>query len=229
MRPARNRKNLKILTYARVTKVLISNKVAFGVEYQLNGVIRRARASKEVILSAGVFQSPQILMLSGVGPREHLEDMNIPTVVDLPVGKLLHDHLFFVGMQFTIEKPYSLQLADWINPVSIVDFATKGTGPLTTLSAVEAIGFINTNLSISPPQLPDIEFMFLGGGFHTDLGQLFRKPFRVSDESYKAIWGPLTGNTIYDTDAFFVQKFCIGALNMIAFGVEGRVIVYDMG
>lgn len=195
LRPAQSRPNLKIMINSRVTKILIdNNKNAYGVEYIRDSLHHVAKANKEVILSAGVFQSPQILMLSGIGPKDHLAEMQIPLVKDLPVGKKMYDHVTFMGMQFTITKPYSFQLTTWANPVSVAELLFFGTGPLTTLSAVEAVGYIKTNVSTDPsPTVPDIEYIFLGGGFHTDLGAIFRKAFRISDETYNSVWLPITG------------------------------------
>lgn len=83
-----NRSNLDVVIHARVTKVLINaNKVARGVEYlDKNNKTCRVRATKEVIVSGGPFFSPQILMLSGIGPKEHLKELGIKVVADLPVG-----------------------------------------------------------------------------------------------------------------------------------------------
>lgn len=77
LRPIRNRNNLKILLKAYVTRVLIdqSTKNAYGVEYFRDGQMHRVYARKEVILSAGSIKSPQLLMLSGIGPQNHLQSM----------------------------------------------------------------------------------------------------------------------------------------------------------
>lgn len=88
IRPIRyKRKNLVIKTQAHVLKVLInSNKEAYGVEYMENNLFKRAVARKEVVISAGAINSPKLLMLSGIGPREHLSEFGIKTVADLQVG-----------------------------------------------------------------------------------------------------------------------------------------------
>lgn len=89
--PFKHRKNLYIRKMSQVTRILIdpSTKVAYGVEYSKNGIRHEVYASKEVILSAGAINSPQLLMLSGVGPANHLRRMNIQPLVDLPVGENL--------------------------------------------------------------------------------------------------------------------------------------------
>ncbi|CAK1547062.1 unnamed protein product [Leptosia nina] len=93
LKPARSRKNLKIVTNAYVTKVLINEDLeANGVEVDINGKKINVFAKKEVILSAGAINTPKLLMLSGIGPEEHLKSVGIPCKVDLPVGKRLQDH-----------------------------------------------------------------------------------------------------------------------------------------
>jgi choline dehydrogenase len=92
--PAMDRPNLTVRTSAEVSRVLFDGKRAIGVEYQHNGQTEQARADREVIVSAGAFLSPKLLMLSGVGPADHLRSHGITPVVDLPgVGQNLQDHL----------------------------------------------------------------------------------------------------------------------------------------
>jgi len=82
-----------------VTGVLMRGTHASGVEFVHQGVTKRAEAAREVILCGGVFNSPQLLMLSGIGPAEHLRDLGIRPLVDPPVGHNLQDHLM-VGLQW---------------------------------------------------------------------------------------------------------------------------------
>jgi choline dehydrogenase len=93
LRPARKRQNLTIQTHAHATRVLLENGRAVGVEYRTPQGLRTARTSGEVIVSGGAYGSPQLLLLSGIGPAEHLQDMGITVLHDLPgVGSNLHDH-----------------------------------------------------------------------------------------------------------------------------------------
>jgi choline dehydrogenase-like flavoprotein len=85
------RRNLKVETGALTTRVLMQGTKASGVEYLQNGRTIRANAKKEVILSGGTFNTPQILMLSGIGPAAHLKEIGIQPIIDLPVGKNLQD------------------------------------------------------------------------------------------------------------------------------------------
>lgn len=92
--PNLSRKNLTVITQAQVNKILITNKVATGISYSKNGRLHELKAAKEVILSAGAFNSPQLLMLSGIGDKTELAKHNIPLVHELcGVGKNLQDHV----------------------------------------------------------------------------------------------------------------------------------------
>ncbi|KAH9499666.1 hypothetical protein Btru_074377 [Bulinus truncatus] len=95
LRPVLDRLNLDVMVNAHVQKVVIKDKKAEGVELIFKGRKFLVKSNKETILSAGAIQSPQILMLSGVGPKKHLEEMGIPLVADLPVGQNLQDHTYF--------------------------------------------------------------------------------------------------------------------------------------
>jgi choline dehydrogenase-like flavoprotein len=91
--PHLGRPNLQVITHAHTTRILMEGKRAMGVEYRQDGELKQLRASREVLLSAGALLSPQVLMLSGIGPGAHLQSLGIATVHDLPgVGQHLHDH-----------------------------------------------------------------------------------------------------------------------------------------
>lgn len=105
LKPARNRANLRIETDAHTTGVILEGRRAVGVRYRQNGVEREARASREVILSAGALQSPQLLQLSGIGPASLLQKHGINVVHDLPgVGQNLQDHLQ-LRLMYKVSKP----------------------------------------------------------------------------------------------------------------------------
>ena len=98
----------------------MSGNRATGVRLRLkDDKIIEVKASKEVVLSAGSIASPQILMLSGIGPRDHLEEMGIQTLVNLPVGKHLEDHIFSFGVQLTFENKTGQPL----KPTDLLDAA----------------------------------------------------------------------------------------------------------
>lgn len=137
LRPVRKRPNLHIMLNATVTKVLVNpnTKVAEGIEFIRNGSKQIARARKEVILAAGAINSPQLLLLSGIGPREDLARLRIPLVHDLRgVGHNLHNHVA-VFIDFIMNDNATADL-DWL---AITDYVVNRKGPLssTGLSQVQ--------------------------------------------------------------------------------------------
>ncbi|TEA80282.1 GMC family oxidoreductase [Allopusillimonas ginsengisoli] len=105
LNPARSRANLRIETQAQATRILMEGKRATGIEYKKGGQLRRILARREVVLSAGALQSPQLLQLSGIGPSSLLREFGIPVVQDMPgVGENLQDHLQ-LRLIYEVSKP----------------------------------------------------------------------------------------------------------------------------
>lgn len=156
--PFFSRKNLRVEIDAFVVKILINGQgKAFGVEYVQNGSKHVAYASKEVILSAGAINSPQLLILSGIGPREDLVRLSIPVVQELPVGKILKEHLTYYGLIITTNVTTKIdEEAAW------KEFVEQGSGPLTAPGGVTAVSFINSNNL--KDSVPDIELIHIPGG-----------------------------------------------------------------
>ena len=110
LRPAMRRPNLRVRARCHARSLLFEGERAAGVEYRRRGRIERARCAREVILCGGAFGSPQLLMLSGIGPAEELEGTGVPVRVDLPgVGRNLHDHLE-VHVQHECPDPVSVNI-----------------------------------------------------------------------------------------------------------------------
>ena len=160
LHPAMQRPNLVAETGAYVTRLLLEGTRAVGVEVDQHDALREIRAG-EVILSAGSYQSPQILLLSGIGPAEELELGGIPPVLDLPVGRGLQDHVA-TWITFTTDQP-SL-LTDETDE-NLILLQTEGRGPLTSNFA-ESGGFIRTRDGLEAPdvQLHAIPILFPEGG-----------------------------------------------------------------
>lgn len=167
IKPYLNRTNLILVSSAVVTKILIDNsKHARGVLYQHFLINKAAYASKEVILSAGVINSAKLLMLSGIGPSQHLKDLEISVIADLPVGENFHDH---VGrpVMFTIDKPYSLHQL-YLTPEDYHQYEFSGKGPLTSLAGVEILGFINSSFQTN--DWPDTVIFISANSLLSDTG-----------------------------------------------------------
>ncbi|XP_017765592.1 PREDICTED: glucose dehydrogenase [FAD, quinone]-like [Eufriesea mexicana] len=156
--PIRDRKNLYVMKSSRVDKILLKDGRATGVRVTLkNGESVDIKSTKEVILSAGSIASPQIMMLSGIGPKKHLEEMGIPTVAYLPVGKNLQDHVVWIGMHIayvneSVTPPPSTYILD-----ITYEYLIHNTGELATVG-IDLLGFIN--VSDPSSQYPDIEIDF---------------------------------------------------------------------
>lgn len=133
---ARDRKNLFVSKHSLVTRVLIdaATKRAHGVRFNKNGRKMTVFASKEVILSAGAIATPQLLMLSGVGPQKHLTEMGITTIHDLPgIGENLMDHIAFGGLIFRVNQTVGIISKDILDlqKPNIRDFILNRDGPIT--------------------------------------------------------------------------------------------------
>ncbi len=147
LKPALARPNLTVITNARVQKILIEKDRATGVEY-LTGknTTQKAMASKEVILSAGSFQSPQILMLSGIGDADELKKQHIPLKKELVgVGKNLQDHLFFfVSSLSQQQQGFNHHLKPLNQVTDLIQYLFTHKGALTC-SPLEAVAFFAVN------------------------------------------------------------------------------------
>lgn len=125
----RARENLTIITHAFVTKVVFEGTRAIGVEVELDGQKEIIRAKREVVLSAGAYNTPQILKLSGIGPKAELAKFNIPLIADVPgVGENLNDHLMAV-MKFVSDKPIKDSHFNPVSDESIAQWRATQTGP----------------------------------------------------------------------------------------------------
>lgn len=157
LRPALARANLTVETGAHATRLMMSGSRATGVEYVRDGVAHRVTAGREVILSAGVFNSAQLLMASGIGPAEHLNEIGVPALIDLPVGANLQDHL---AAWFSWERNGAGAFTDLMRADRIALAMARayffGSGPATTVPTA-LFGFVRTD---DASEVPDIEFMF---------------------------------------------------------------------
>ena len=155
--PIKDRKNLKIITDCFVERILLDGKRASGVSAVVNGERQTYSARKEVIVSCGAIQSPQLLQVSGIGPAAHLKSLGIDPVIDLPgVGENLREHRFYT-VQYRINRPISLnhQFGGWHLAVNMLKYMLAKKGVMATGSH-DVIGFVRTL-----PELdrPDVEIV----------------------------------------------------------------------
>ncbi|XP_075212015.1 glucose dehydrogenase [FAD, quinone]-like [Lycorma delicatula] len=156
--PIKDRTNLHVMKNSQVTKLLIDdNKHVYGLEIKTNEQIYSVKTKKEIILSAGAINSPQILMLSGIGPKEHLEELNIKVVKNLKVGQNLKDHFLFLGTVIGFDPFNGMHPKpplDMLNDV--YKYLSTRSGTLSKTRTSTLIGFIDTT---GNNDWPDIEFL----------------------------------------------------------------------
>lgn len=154
LHPARKRKTLKLQTLAHVSRILFEGRRAVGVAYTRKGVKLEARARREVILSGGAINSPQLLMLSGIGPAGHLKDKGIDTLVDAKaVGRNLQDH---IAVSY-FYKVRTATLNDVLHPIfgklrAGLRYVADRAGPLS-LSVNQSGGFVRSDATKEHPNL----------------------------------------------------------------------------
>lgn len=191
LHPINRRKNFHIIKNTMVTRILIDSlkKLAYGVEFEKGGKKYTVKAKREVILSAGAINSPQLLMLSGIGPRNHLSAKNITTLFDLPVGYNLQDHWALGGLTFVINTTDSIKLDEAITLYNVLEYFTYHTGPLAAPTGTESIAFINTANPKDPDGYPDLELLFVAGSLVST--PLLRRAFGINEDIYDAVYKPI--------------------------------------
>ncbi|KAK9730768.1 GMC oxidoreductase [Popillia japonica] len=197
LRPASRRKNLHISLHSMVQRVKIDSKTkqAYGVEFIKHGIRKTVYNKREVILSAGSIQSPQLLMLSGVGPKNHLETVKIKVIADSPgVGQNLQDHVAMGGLTFLYEFPNnnnsikpSFELPNVFTPGNIDAFTKNHTGPVYWLPECEVMGFVHTKYSNPEHDRPDIQ-LFLAS----------KRATGYTDEFYSAVYENILYKNAYN-------------------------------
>ena len=159
LEPISKRRNLMVIPHAQVVKILIENNSANGVEFFWKGKFRQLFAGKEVVLSSGAIKTPQLLMLSGIGPENELEKFGIKVKLNSPkVGKTLQNHVCY-RPQYLCSAPISS--SKHLQPLNILKAGMKyvfdKSGPLAETYAV-AGGFLKTDKTL---EVPDAQVVLL--------------------------------------------------------------------
>jgi choline dehydrogenase len=194
LHPIKNRKNFHVIKRSLVTKLLIhpDTKITYGVQFVRNNTKYVVCARKEVILSAGAVNSPQLLMLSGIGPSEHLKDLNIPVIQDLKVGYNLMDHPGLVTTTFIVNQSVTLLPQEILNNITDVsEYLSYHQGPLSVPGATEALAFIETRDRYNRDGNPDIELFIISAGFAFE--PTFTKFMGFTQELYNVVFKPIEG------------------------------------
>jgi choline dehydrogenase-like flavoprotein len=159
LKPALHRRNLTVRTGAQVLSLIMHGTRAAGVRFRRDGATHTVEAAREVILCGGVFNSPQLLMLSGIGPAEHLRTVGISPLIDLPVGRNLRDHLA-VTLAWARKSPGQLHHLLRLDRAgfAVARALLSHDGPAATMP-MDSIAFVRTRPEL---EAPDIEFLFSG-------------------------------------------------------------------
>jgi len=237
LHPAKDRPNLDVITDAMALRIVFDGSRAVGVEVARGGKVEEIRAQREVILAAGAYQSPVLLMLSGIGPAEDLELFGIPVRESLPVGHDLQDH-FMAQLNYETDEP---SLFGTFTPENLELYEKEGRGPLTS-NIPEAAAFFRTRPDL---EAPDIEFHYAPSMFYDEgltapsviagvrkaleiadqapLKKVMRRPFSVpAGDSDEAIldWVRQAGQTVYHP----TSTCAIGSVvdpQLRVYGIEG--------
>lgn len=221
LNPNKRRPNLHILPQATATKILIKRqtRTAYGVQYVRNRLKYKVRARREVIVSAGPIASPQLLMLSGIGPSDQLSRHGIPLVQHLPVGKTLYDHITFPAVIFTLNTTgLAFNENRDANIENVIQYIRYGDNVVATPGAVEGIGYIRTPLSRDEEGIPDIEFISIGGSILSDGGptgsKSVRKGMRISDRVFDSIFGEVDNTDAWSAFPMLLHPRSVGSVEL---------------
>ncbi|XP_020706476.2 glucose dehydrogenase [FAD, quinone]-like isoform X2 [Athalia rosae] len=207
------RSNLDVMTGARVTKVLVDeNNRAYGVEYVRDKQWHRVRCSKEVILSAGTIDSAKLLMLSGIGPRDHLEELGIKVVKDLKVGYNLYEHIGFLGLTFMVNQSVTLLQKSLVRPNVLLNYVVRQNGPGTIPGGIEALAFIRSKYVLD--ERPDLELVFASGSLHSDNGITATRALGITEEIYDAVYRPIENQDAWSIWPVIQNPRSIGRLKL---------------
>ncbi|XP_023248307.1 glucose dehydrogenase [FAD, quinone]-like [Copidosoma floridanum] len=205
LQPIRHRENLRVSTSSRATKILIEQETrrAYGVRFiDGQGQPRVATARREVLLCAGALGSPQLLMLSGLGPKDQLEPLGIRPLEELPVGYNLQDHVSMAALTFTVNASVTIvEPRLLVNPAYALDYLFRGAGPLTVPGGAEALAFIDTKKILGDaegsPDYPDIELVLGIGALTGDVSGGMRSILGLSKEFTRQVFDRYLGQDAF--------------------------------
>ncbi|RZF42366.1 hypothetical protein LSTR_LSTR004174 [Laodelphax striatellus] len=195
LRPVRLRKNIHVAMNSQVIKVMLNTDTdkpkATGVQFIRDGRKQTVHARREVILSSGAINTPQLLMLSGIGPKDHLDELGIPVVRDLKVGYNLQDHVGLGGLTFIIDEPITFKKSRYQTLSVALEYIMNEQGPMTSLGGVEGLAFVNTKYNNKSMDWPDIQFHFAPSSVNSDGGEQIRRILNLRDRVYNVMYKPL--------------------------------------
>ncbi|CAL8111598.1 unnamed protein product [Orchesella dallaii] len=215
VRPAIHRRNFHVSLKSHVHRVLFDeNNRAIGVTFVREGKIHNVYCRKEIIVSGGTVGSPQLLLLSGVGPAEHLQQLQIPVIADLPVGKNLQDHMGAFGLSWTVKKGSAYSLLPLFNPLTLQEYKNHHTGPFAGTVGVEANAFLHSRYSNKSEDWPDLQLFFISATPAIDGGGSFKDYFGVSQETWDVFYKPIQFKQGFSIVPVLLRPFSKGYLKL---------------
>ncbi|XP_046384793.1 glucose dehydrogenase [FAD, quinone]-like [Ischnura elegans] len=190
IRPIRNRPNFHLSIFSHVTRVLMRDNIAVGVEFIKSDETFRILVKKEVILSAGSLQTPQILMLSGIGPAKHLEEMGIPVLADLAVGYNLQDHTGMGGAVYIVDEKIAFVVPREVSVGALRRFLNNHDGPLYASPICEMMIFAKTKYANDTDDYPDVQIFVASYSDISDGGIFGKRDQGLTDEFFAAVYEP---------------------------------------
>ena len=227
LHPIKNRKNFHVIKNGLVTKLLIhpNTNVTLGVQFVRDNKEYEVRARKEVILSAGAVNSPQLLMLSGIGPREHLKDLNIPLIQDLKVGYNLMEHPGLPTATFTLNQSVTFISNELLsNLTAVSEYLSYHRGPFSVPAGSEAIAFIDTRDPYNREGDPDVELFIISSAISSD--STYYKMLGYTDEFYNAVYKGIEGVHCFTPVAIVLQPKSRGRIMLKSTNPHDKPLIY---
>lgn len=214
--------NLQISTNSTATKIYFDeNRKATTVEVLKNGTLKNVTAAREVVVSAGAIGSAKLLMLSGIGPGQHLTNVGIPVVADLPVGDGLQDHVIFLGLLVTTTDDL-IGFMDLFTGVSKKQYMENKTGLLALPGAYEAFLFTSSLDNETSPDTPDIALALTAVFPNENISQ----SAYVSNLTYEKFYKPLINKKIgFMTTITMVQPKSRGTVKLNSTDVNDAPLI----
>jgi glucose dehydrogenase (acceptor) len=239
LRPIRNRPNLHISMFSTVEKLILEpgpygSTICKGVVFSKDGKKRKVMAEKEVILSAGSINSPQIMMLSGLGPRAHLESLGIPVVHHIQgVGQNLQDHISLAGTTFLIDNPIAFVMPRIANMRTIQQFVVNNNGPMMTFPGAEVMGFVDTrcvpgtvcNSTYIEEDWPNIQYFVGSFADSTDGGIFGKYANSISNEFYADMYEPILYKDAFVLTILLLRPYSRGTITLRSKNIKDPPVI----
>ncbi|XP_069958143.1 glucose dehydrogenase [FAD, quinone]-like [Cherax quadricarinatus] len=214
IKPSAFRPNLDVVLNAHVTQILFDNhKTAVGVRFLHQGKLKSAFARREVILCAGAIGSPQVLMLSGVGPATHLHQHGIPVVANVPgVGNNLIDHPYLSALSWTVKNGSTYNSLDTASPEVLRQFIHNRDGPLTF--GVSNEGYAWPVTGPGDPYWPEVQIAFSPYVIANDFGIVSSHIFGIRKDLYQRYFQGLGGREGFSLGPFLTRPKSRGSVTL---------------